>query len=216
MRLVFAPEQEIAVVRRRRGQLRVPALQPRRLPSSAPTRTASRRKSPHCFKWSADGAEGGRPGVRHRPPRHDQPAGNARQAEAPPRRDAAVHAGPAAGDGGGAASSSASAARRTAGRRRPTCTASPTPARRSAGQYQGLLDPEILDTKAEHETKLHAPSRDDPRLRRQRSRAYDAAVEQIADVQKVYATFEKPYNLLETRRRLLVASCSPSPGTSSG
>jgi hypothetical protein len=65
------------------------------------------------------------------------------------------------------------------------------------GQYQGLLNPEVLQMKAAQETRLFplvttTPGSDEHR------RAYESAVRRIADVQDVYATFERPHNLVET------------------
>ena len=47
------------LLRRRPGQLRVPPLRPRRVASCASTRTASRRRREHYFKWSQAGAKEG-------------------------------------------------------------------------------------------------------------------------------------------------------------
>jgi hypothetical protein len=72
-----------------------------------------------------------------------------------------------------------------------------------SGQYQGLLNPQTLRMKAANDEKLflydRTPGSD------KFERAYLEAVNKIADVQKVYATFEKPYNLMETGTAL------PSP-----
>jgi hypothetical protein len=65
-----------------------------------------------------------------------------------------------------------------------------------AGQYQGLLNPEVLEEKMRLDLPFNlipqTPGSEPYR------KAYDAAVQKIAAVQKVYATFEKPYNLIET------------------
>lgn len=65
-----------------------------------------------------------------------------------------------------------------------------------SGQYQGLLNPQVLAMKAEREASLFAvditPGADQYR------KSYDAAVARIAEVQKMYATFERPHNLYET------------------
>ena len=54
VRLVFAPEKAIAGVRRRRGQLRVPAVEPRRRFFRA-YENGKPAKTPHFFKWSETG-----------------------------------------------------------------------------------------------------------------------------------------------------------------
>jgi hypothetical protein len=66
-----------------------------------------------------------------------------------------------------------------------------------SGQYQGLLDPATLRTKAVQEYNLIGPVIKTPGSEPHRA-AYDHAVRRIAEIQKAYATFEKPYNLVET------------------
>jgi hypothetical protein len=72
-----------------------------------------------------------------------------------------------------------------------------------SGQLQGLLDPGTLETKAAQEMKLLAtptnPGSEDHAI------IYKAAVRKIADIQKVYSTFERPYNLVE------IGTAFPSP-----
>ena len=65
-----------------------------------------------------------------------------------------------------------------------------------AGQYQGLLNPEVLNEKARLEAALMASVADTP-ASEPLTKAHDTAVRRIAAVQKVYAEFEKPYNLVE-------------------
>ncbi|HVK12289.1 MAG TPA: S46 family peptidase [Gemmataceae bacterium] len=65
-----------------------------------------------------------------------------------------------------------------------------------AGQYQGLLNPETLARKRELENEL-LPLEVAPGSAGL-ERTYRDATQKIAEVQKVYATFEKPYNLIET------------------
>ncbi len=55
-----------------------------------------------------------------------------------------------------------------------TCTASPTPARLSAGQYQGLLDPAIMARKAESERELRARIAGDAAKQKAYGSAWDA------------------------------------------
>src|SRR5262245_32585723 len=65
-----------------------------------------------------------------------------------------------------------------------------------SGQYQGLLDPRVLSLKAEREESLFPTQRapgSGPN-----SKTYDDAVRRIAEIQKVYATFERPYLLIES------------------
>jgi hypothetical protein len=65
-----------------------------------------------------------------------------------------------------------------------------------SGQCQGLLDPKVMESKHESEhflmarTSTSTPPAGNPPL--------PAAWQKIADVQKVFATFEKEYSLLET------------------
>lgn len=67
-----------------------------------------------------------------------------------------------------------------------------------SGQLQGLLDAKIMEMKR----KAHNELTEIPNLKTPGSapyaKAYDEAVRRIADIQKVYGTFEKPYNLVET------------------
>src|SRR3954468_13319094 len=65
------------------------------------------------------------------------------------------------------------------------------------GQYQGLLNPDVLQMKAAQEARLFPLATTTPGSDEHR-RAYESAVRRIADVQDVYATFEKPHNLVET------------------
>jgi Peptidase S46 len=65
-----------------------------------------------------------------------------------------------------------------------------------SGQHQGLLDPNVLAMKAEREAGLFPVERF-PGSARQRA-SYDAAVQRIAEIQKVFATFEPAYLLIET------------------
>jgi hypothetical protein len=64
-----------------------------------------------------------------------------------------------------------------------------------AGQYQGLLDPQVLKLKAQNDLAMIQYDRSPGSERYER--AYLEAVRRIAAIQKVYATFERPYNLLE-------------------
>jgi len=65
-----------------------------------------------------------------------------------------------------------------------------------SGQYQGLLDPKVLAMKAEREESLF-PAQQAPGSGPYR-KIYDDAVRRIAEIQKVYATFERPYLLIES------------------
>ncbi|MBO0697882.1 MAG: S46 family peptidase [Zavarzinella sp.] len=65
-----------------------------------------------------------------------------------------------------------------------------------SGQYQGLLDPKVLAMKAEREEGLFPVQRAPGSAPLQKS--YDAAVRHVAEIQRVYATFERPHNLIET------------------
>lgn len=66
-----------------------------------------------------------------------------------------------------------------------------------SGQHQGLLNPQTLSAKRAEETKLFTPVTTTPGSHPQRL-MYDTAVRRIGDIEKEYATFEKPYSLLET------------------
>lgn len=66
-----------------------------------------------------------------------------------------------------------------------------------SGQYQGLLDPQVLDMKAQIDERIFPPVIVTPGSEQYR-KVYQDAVRRIADVQDVYASFEKPHNLLET------------------
>ena len=131
-------------LRRRRRQLRVPALRPRRLLlPRLRERQAGQGRSTSSSGASKGPAEGdlvfvtGHPGTTNR---------LETLAKLQHRRDRQppVHARPAAGDGGGAVAIQRARARASGAWRPRTCTASPTPARRFSGQYQGLLDPAII------------------------------------------------------------------------
>jgi len=76
------------------------------------------------------------------------------------------------------------------------------------GQYQGLLDPKVLAMKAEQEASLF-PIERFPGSESRRA-GYDAAVRKVAEVQKVYATFERPYLLLEAASATSTAFAFPT------
>jgi hypothetical protein len=61
------------------------------------------------------------------------------------------------------------------------------------GQYQGLLDPQIIARKAGEEARLKAKIDADPEKRQ----AYGAAWQRIADAESSFAAFEREYALLE-------------------
>jgi hypothetical protein len=65
-----------------------------------------------------------------------------------------------------------------------------------SGQYQGLLDPKVLEMKAEREESLFPTQRAPGSEPLQKT--YNAAARRVAEIQNVYATFEKPHNLIET------------------
>jgi hypothetical protein len=67
-----------------------------------------------------------------------------------------------------------------------------------SGQYQGLLNPQILLAKRMEEYTLIGPVTKTPGSEAQRA-AYDGAVRRIADAEREFATFEKPYDLIELR-----------------
>jgi hypothetical protein len=72
-----------------------------------------------------------------------------------------------------------------------------------SGQYQGLLNPQVLEQKARLENQfLFQPRRPGTEEQEQ---LYQAALQRIAAVQKVYRTFEKPHNLIE------MGTAFPSP-----
>jgi hypothetical protein len=62
-----------------------------------------------------------------------------------------------------------------------------------AGQYQGLLDPAILQRKADDERDLRKRVEADP----QKQKAYGGAWARIAAAQKILSSFEREYALLE-------------------
>jgi Peptidase S46 len=62
-----------------------------------------------------------------------------------------------------------------------------------AGQYQGLLDPAILDRKATEERDLRAKVAADP----SKEQSYGGAWERIAGAQKALGEFEREYALIE-------------------
>jgi Peptidase S46 len=66
-----------------------------------------------------------------------------------------------------------------------------------AGQYQGLLDQQVLQKKAAVEAEFVIPVDITPGAE-PNWRAYEAGVRRIAEVQKILAAFEKPYSLIET------------------
>lgn len=62
-----------------------------------------------------------------------------------------------------------------------------------AGQYQGLLDPAILARKAESERELRSRVAANPSMQK----SFGAAWERIAQAEQSLASFEREYNLLE-------------------
>jgi Peptidase S46 len=66
-----------------------------------------------------------------------------------------------------------------------------------SGQYQGLLDPKTLEMKEQLELNIPLRPTHFPGSEKYFD-AYVVAVRRIAEVQKVYASFEKPHNLIET------------------
>ncbi len=65
-----------------------------------------------------------------------------------------------------------------------------------SGQYQGLLSPQTFTMKAAKEVRLFPVERFPGSEGLESS--YQFALNRIAEIQKGYATFEKPYNLFET------------------
>lgn len=65
-----------------------------------------------------------------------------------------------------------------------------------AGQYQGLLDPQVLKRKTQNDQAVFQYERSPGSERLER--AYVEAVRRIAEIQKTYGTFERPHNLVET------------------
>jgi hypothetical protein len=65
------------------------------------------------------------------------------------------------------------------------------------GQYQGLLNPQVLEMKAAQEADLFPLVTRTPGSAELRKK-YDTAIGRIAEAEKVYATFERPHNLVET------------------
>ena len=154
VRLVFAPEQQIAFFGGDPGQLRVSALRPRHvlLPRLRERQAGSRSK--HYLKWSKAGATddelvfvSGHPG-QHRPADHGGRAG----VSARHRLIRSCCSGSIAGKC--CCRRSAAAARKTPGRPRSSSSACRTAARRAIGGLAGLLDPELMARKKEHEKKL--------------------------------------------------------------
>jgi hypothetical protein len=66
-----------------------------------------------------------------------------------------------------------------------------------SGQYQGLLNPQVFEMKMEVESRLFPLITKTPGSEPHR-KSYEEAVRRIADIQKAYAVFEKPHNLVET------------------
>jgi hypothetical protein len=66
-----------------------------------------------------------------------------------------------------------------------------------AGQYQGLLNPKTLEMKRKEELDMPLRATTFPGSEVD-SNSYWLAKRKIAEIQKVYATFERPYNLVET------------------
>ncbi len=161
VRLVFAPEFADRVLRRRSGQLRVPALRPRRrlLPRLRERPGAGARELPQVV---ARGRARRRAGLRvgqsgrHRAPRHR------RRADLRARRRAAVRARAARRGAQGAARTTASAGRSRRGRRRRGCSASMNSLKAITGREEGLKDPKVMAKKQGEEAKLKAKLASDP------------------------------------------------------
>ncbi|MCE9530274.1 MAG: S46 family peptidase [Planctomycetes bacterium] len=67
-----------------------------------------------------------------------------------------------------------------------------------SGQYQGLLDPEIMNAKRiREELLIEAIAKKDASAEKQDAATYQKAIKRIADIQKSLASFEKEYSLLE-------------------
>ena len=66
-----------------------------------------------------------------------------------------------------------------------------------SGQYQGLLDPEIMKTKRAQEARFLDLIRKQDAAAKSDEGIYRSAVERIAAVQKKYAAFEREYSLFE-------------------
>ena len=197
VRLVLAPEAGHRLLRRRHRQLRVSALQPRHLllPRLRGRQAGQGRA---LLQVEYQRPERRRPGVCHRPSRHDQSAGDPGQAAASPRRDAALHAGPAADAGGAAAAvcrmrpgtgadGSANDLHRVANARKAF-----------AGQYQGLLDPAMLRPQGGEEKAL----RDQASSESASGKTADPW-QRIEDAEKKLADFETLLSADRARRRLL-------------
>jgi Peptidase S46 len=66
-----------------------------------------------------------------------------------------------------------------------------------SGQYQGLLDPKVLEMKAAQDARVFPVASRYPGSEEHR-KAYHDAVQRVEEIQQIYATFEKPHNLVET------------------
>ena len=68
-----------------------------------------------------------------------------------------------------------------------------------SGQYQGLLDPKLMDQKRQSEAMLMQQIRlNDKKEESDDAAAYERAIRRIAAVQKTFAAFERDYYLIET------------------
>ena len=207
VRLVFAPEEKIAGVRRRRRQLRVPALQPRCLLLPRLRGRQAGAVVKHWFKLSAEGAKDGdlvfvtgHPGTTNRLETLDK---------LKHRRDITLPYTLAriAGNGGGADPVRRTRSREQAAGDHGSASRTPTRARRSRAvpgaartrrslQDEGGNRPAVVHDRSTFRARSHtrAPTID--------------AVKRIAECRRRYATFEKPYNLLETGTAFPTHDCS--------
>ena len=205
------PSSDIAFFGGDPDNFEYPALRPRRLLLPR-LRERQAGQVEHYLKWSADGAQGRRTGLRLRPPRPHQPAEHGRRAGVPARHRLPVRC--SSGSTGCEVLLEYGYSGRSEQARQAKDELFGIQNSRKAriGGLAGLLDPELMARKAKAEKRAaRARSTPTPRSRPLRRRLG----QDRRGAEGRGARSSSRYNLLEARRRVRLASSSASPARSS-